>query len=786
MINNKLNNKLLIPILPLRDIIVYPFIILPLFIGRDKSIKCLEEVMRKDKKIILVTQKESNKDFPNIDDLFNVGTLSIVLQFVRLHNGTIKILIEGLNRIKIKNIYDNGNFFISELEYIKEICNLTNNEKEAYCKILINKFEDYIKLDKKISIDILNSIYNIEFNNISKLVDIISSNLPIKINDKQYILEESNILNRINFLIKIIEKELDILIIEKKIRNRIKKQMEKSQKEYYLNEQIKAIQKELGNKDNIDEYEIFEKKINDLKSSKEIKLKIKNELNKLKNMPMMSAESTVVRNYIDWLLIIPWKKKTKLKSDINYAKTILDNDHYGLKKVKERILEYLSVQIRSKNNKIKGPILCFVGPPGVGKTSLGKSIAKATGRKYIKISLGGLKDESEIRGHRRTYIGSMPGKIIQRISKVGVKNPLFLLDEIDKMSSDLRGDPSSALLEVLDPDQNYSFNDHYIELDYDLSEVMFITTSNSISNIPIPLLDRMEIINISSYTEDEKLNIAKNYLFTKQINQNFLKKSEIKINNDSIINIIRYYTQESGVRNLEKQISKICRKVVTLIENDNNIKSIEINIDNINKFLGPKKFDYEKYYNKENQIGIVNGLAWTESGGDIMPVEILINKGKGRLIYTGSLGDIIKESIKTSLTFIKHISDILDIKNNYEDIDIHVHMPETSIHKDGPSAGITICIALISSLLNIPVKSNIAMTGEITLYGNILPIGGLKEKILAAKRNGINNIIIPKNNNYDLEELEKDILYNLNIHLVNNINEVILLSFINNPLKNFS
>ncbi|WP_130617016.1 endopeptidase La [endosymbiont of Sipalinus gigas] len=784
--NNKLNNKLLIPILPLRDIIVYPFIILPLFIGRDKSIKCLEEVMRKDKKIILVTQKESNKDFPNIDDLFNVGTLSIVLQFVRLHNGTIKILIEGLNRIKIKNIYDNGNFFISELEYIKEICNLTNNEKEAYCKILINKFEDYIKLDKKISIDILNSIYNIEFNNISKLVDIISSNLPIKINDKQYILEESNILNRINFLIKIIEKELDILIIEKKIRNRIKKQMEKSQKEYYLNEQIKAIQKELGNKDNIDEYEIFEKKINDLKSSKEIKLKIKNELNKLKNMPMMSAESTVVRNYIDWLLIIPWKKKTKLKSDINYAKTILDNDHYGLKKVKERILEYLSVQIRSKNNKIKGPILCFVGPPGVGKTSLGKSIAKATGRKYIKISLGGLKDESEIRGHRRTYIGSMPGKIIQRISKVGVKNPLFLLDEIDKMSSDLRGDPSSALLEVLDPDQNYSFNDHYIELDYDLSEVMFITTSNSISNIPIPLLDRMEIINISSYTEDEKLNIAKNYLFTKQINQNFLKKSEIKINNDSIINIIRYYTQESGVRNLEKQISKICRKVVTLIENDNNIKSIEINIDNINKFLGPKKFDYEKYYNKENQIGIVNGLAWTESGGDIMPVEILINKGKGRLIYTGSLGDIIKESIKTSLTFIKHISDILDIKNNYEDIDIHVHMPETSIHKDGPSAGITICIALISSLLNIPVKSNIAMTGEITLYGNILPIGGLKEKILAAKRNGINNIIIPKNNNYDLEELEKDILYNLNIHLVNNINEVILLSFINNPLKNFS
>ncbi len=767
------HNNTEILILPLRDVVVYPNMIVPLFIGRKKSIFCLELSMKQNKKILLVAQKKASTNNPNINDLFNVGTISTILQVLKLPDGTIKILVEGLKRAKIIEIQDKGKYFIALINKINEI---KTNKKELniITKTLTHQFEKYIKLNKKIPIEILNSLNNIH--DPIKLADTIATHIPLKLNNKQRILEIIDINERLEYLINIIESEINILKIEKKIRNRIKKQMGKSQKEYYLNEQIKAIQKELGDTNSYNEYELIYKKFQKTKIPKEIKKKTNIELQKLKLMSPLSAEATVVRNYIDWIIQIPWYKKTKIKKNLIEAKKILDKDHYGLEHIKERILEYLAVQNRS--NKLKGPILCFIGPPGVGKTSLGKSISKATGRKYIKISLGGLKDEAEIRGHRKTYIGSMPGKIIQKITKSKVINPLFLLDEIDKISSDMRGDPSSALLEVLDPEQNIIFNDHYIEVDYNLSHVMFIATANSINNISPPLLDRMEIIKLSGYTENEKINIAKKYLIPKQIKNNFLKKKEISINNKIIIDIIRYYTKESGVRGLEKEISKICRKSVKKITINKRYKSIKINPKNLKKYLGIRKYDFEKI-KKENPIGQVTGLAWTETGGEIITVESICIHGKGKLIYTGSLGEVMQESIKIALTVVRSLVKKIKIieKNFYNTKDIHIHIPEGATPKDGPSAGITICTSIISSLTKNKVKSNIAMTGELTLYGKIIPIGGLKEKILAALRGGIKKIIIPIGNKKDLEEIPKNIIKNIKVYTFKNIKEVIKLSF---------
>ncbi len=766
-------------ILPLRDVVVYPNMIVPLFIGRKKSIFCLELSMKQNKKILLVAQKKASTDDPNIDDLFNVGTISTILQVLKLPDGTIKILVEGLERAKIIEIQNKGKYFIALINKINE-SKINTKEQKIITKTLIHQFETYIKLSKKIPIEVLNSLNNIQ--NPVKLADTIATHIPLKLNSKQRILEINNINERLEYLIAMIESEINILKIEKKIRNRIKKQMEKSQKEYYLNEQIKAIQKELGDINSLNEYELIYKKFQKTKIPKKIKKKANLELKKLKLMSPLSAEATVVRSYIDWIIEIPWYKKTKIKKDLIKAKNILDKDHYGLEHVKERILEYLAVQNRS--NKVKGPILCFVGPPGVGKTSLGKSISKATGRKYIKISLGGIRDEAEIRGHRKTYIGSMPGKIIQKITKTKVINPLFLLDEIDKISSDMRGDPSSALLEVLDPEQNNIFNDHYIEVDYDLSHVMFIATANSINNISPPLLDRMEIIKLVGYTENEKINIAKKYLIPKQIKNNFLKKKEISINNKIIIDIVRYYTRESGVRNLEREISKICRKSVKKITTNKKCKSIRINLKNLKKYLGIKKYDFEKI-KKENPIGQVTGLAWTETGGEIITIESICIPGKGKLTYTGSLGEVMQESIKIALTVVRTLTKKIKIENKfYNKNDIHIHIPEGSTPKDGPSAGITICTSMISSLTKNKVKSNIAMTGEITLYGNIIPIGGLKEKLLAALRGGIKKVIIPIGNKKDLEEIPKNIIKNLKIYTLKNIKEVIKLIFKKNIFIN--
>ncbi len=759
-------------ILPLRDVVVYPNMIVPLFIGRKKSIFCLELSMQQNKKILLVAQKKASTNEPNINDLFKIGTVSSILQVLKLPDGTIKILVEGLERAKIIEIQDKGKYFIALVKKIHE-SKINKKEKEIITKTLINQFEYYIKISKKIPIEVLNSLNHI--NNPVKLADTIATHIPLKLNSKQHILEITNINKRLEYLIAMIESEINILKIEKKIRNRIKKQMEKSQKEYYLNEQIKAIQKELGEINSSNEYELLYKKFKNTKIPKEIKKKTKIELQKLKLMSPLSAEATVIRNYIDWIIQIPWYKKSKIKKNLIEAKKILDEDHYGLEHIKERILEYLAVQNRS--NKVKGPILCFIGPPGVGKTSLGKSISKATGRKYIKISLGGIRDEAEIRGHRKTYIGSMPGKIIQKISKAKVINPLFLLDEIDKISSDMRGDPSSALLEVLDTEQNNIFNDHYIEVEYDLSNIMFIATANSTHNISSPLLDRMEIIKLVGYTEDEKLNIAKKYLIPKQIKNNFLKTQEISINNKVIINIIRYYTRESGVRSLEREISKICRKSVKKITINKKCKKNKINLKNLEKYLGVKKYDYEKI-KKENPIGQVTGLAWTETGGEIINIESICIPGKGKLTYTGSLGEVMQESIKISLTVVRTLAKKINIDNQFHNKnDIHIHIPEGATPKDGPSAGITICTSIISSLTKNKIKSNIAMTGEITLYGKILPIGGLKEKLLAALRGGIKKVIIPKENKKDLSEIPKNIIKNLKIYTFKNIKEVLKLSF---------
>lgn len=756
------------PALPLRDVVIYPYMIIPLFVGRKKSINCLEKSMQQNKKIILIAQKEASIDKPELNDLFSIGTISKILQMLKLPDGTVKVLIEGLQRAKINNFIENDNHFIAHIEQITSPI-IEQRKQEILIRTTINQFEYYIKLNKKIPTEILTTINKIE--EADKLADTIAAHMSIKLKDKQMILETFDVSKRLENLMIIMESEIDLLQIEKKIRNRVKKQMEKSQREYYLNEQIKAIQKELGDIENTtDEYKILKTKIDKTKMPKDVKIKIKSELQKLKMMSPMSAEAVVVRNYIDWIIQVPWHNKTKIKKDLKKAKYMLDMDHFGLENIKERIIEYLAVQTRTK--KTKGPILCLVGPPGVGKTSLGESIAKATGRKYLRMSLGGMRDEAEIRGHRRTYIGSMPGKLIQKITKIGVKNPLFLLDEIDKISSDIRGDPASALLEVLDPEQNTNFNDHYLEVDYDFSDVMFVATSNSM-NIPAPLIDRMEIIKLSGYTEDEKLNIAKKHILPKQIKRNALKNNELNINDKTIINIIRHYTCEAGVRNLEKELSKLCRKTVKILFMNKSIKKIKINNRNLKKYLGIPKYHLNEI-NTTNKIGRVIGLAWTEVGGELLTIETECVPGKGKLTYTGSLGDIMQESIQTAMTVVRARTDKFYInKNFYEKYDIHVHVPEGAIPKDGPSAGIAMSTALISCLTKKAIKSNIAMTGEITLHGLVLSIGGLKEKLLAAHRGGIKTVIIPYQNKRDLEEIPKNIISALKIYPVKNIEEVL-------------
>jgi len=760
-----------IPVLPLRDVVVYPHMVIPLFVGREKSIRCLESAMDNDKKILLVAQKEATTDEPSIDDLFTVGTVASVLQMLKLPDGTVKVLVEGVQRATLTSLDDSEEFFTAQIEYI-ESPEIDENEQEVLIRAAVSQFEGYIKLNKKIPPEVLTSLNNIE--DAARLADTIAAHMPLKLADKQSVLEMSDVNERLEYLMAMMESEIDLLQVEKRIRNRVKKQMEKSQREYYLNEQMKAIQKELGEMDDVpDEFEALKRKIDEAKMPAEAKEKAEAELQKLKMMSPMSAEATVVRGYIDWMVQVPWVGRSKVKKDLRKAQETLDKDHFGLDRVKDRILEYLAVQ--SRVNKIRGPILCLVGPPGVGKTSLGQSIAKATGRKYIRMALGGVRDEAEIRGHRRTYIGSMPGKLIQKMAKVGVRNPLFLLDEIDKMSADMRGDPASALLEVLDPEQNNAFNDHYLEVDYDLSDVMFVATSNSM-NIPGPLLDRMEVIRLSGYTEDEKLNIAKDHLLPKQMERNALKSGELTVEDSAIMGIIRFYTREAGVRSLERELSKLCRKAVKALLLDKKLKHITINAENLSEYLGVQRFDYGRA-DEKNRIGEVTGLAWTEVGGDLLTIETASVPGKGKLSYTGSLGEVMQESIQAAMTVVRSRAESLGINNDfYEKRDIHVHVPEGATPKDGPSAGIAMCTALVSSLTGNPVKAEVAMTGEITLRGQVLPIGGLKEKLLAAHRGGIKTVLIPFENKRDLEEIPDNVIADLSIHPVKNIEEVLKLA----------
>nr|WP_282490040.1 endopeptidase La [Providencia alcalifaciens] len=794
--NPERSERIEIPVLPLRDVVVYPHMVIPLFVGREKSIHSLEAAMDHDKQVMLVAQKEASTDEPGVNDLFTVGTIASVIQMLKLPDGTVKVLVEGLRRARITSLTDNGEYFLAQAEYLpndsakaaiyddasKEPSAaelVDEKEQEVLYRTIVSQFESYIKLNKKIPPEVLTSLHTIEQDQLDKLADTIASHMPLKLADKQRVLEMANIAERVEFLMAMMESETELLQVEKRIRNRVKKQMEKSQREYYLNEQMKAIQKELGEMDDApDENESLKRKIEEAKMPKEAQEKAEAELQKLKMMSPMSAEATVVRSYIDWMVQVPWHKRSKVKKDLVKAQEVLDTDHYGLERVKDRILEYLAVQ--SRVSKIKGPILCLVGPPGVGKTSLGQSIAKATGREYTRMALGGVRDEAEIRGHRRTYIGSMPGKLIQKMAKVGVKNPLFLLDEIDKMSSDMRGDPASALLEVLDPEQNVAFNDHYLEVDYDLSDVMFVATSNSM-NIPAPLLDRMEVIRLSGYTEDEKLNIAKRHLLSKQIERNALKKGELSIDDGALMSIIRYYTREAGVRGLEREISKLCRKAVKALLMDKKLKHIEITADNLKDYLGVRRFDYG-HADTENRVGQVTGLAWTEVGGDLLTIETACVPGKGKLTYTGSLGEVMQESIQTALTVVRARAEKLGINSDfYEKRDIHVHVPEGATPKDGPSAGIAMSTALVSCLTGNPVKADVAMTGEITLRGLVLPIGGLKEKLLAAHRGGIKTVLIPDDNKRDLEEIPQNVIADLQIHPVKTIEEVLSLALVNPP-----
>jgi ATP-dependent Lon protease len=769
-----------IPVLALRDVVVYPHMVIPLFVGREKSIKCLEAAMDNDKQVLLVAQKDSGTDEPEESDIFNVGTVATILQLLKLPDGTVKVLVEGTQRATIKDFEDSEEFFVANAEFLQST-EISETDQDVFMRSAINQFEGYVKLNKKIAPEVLSSVSGIE--ETARLADTMAAHMPLKVAEKQKVLEYSDVKERLEYLMALMEGEIDLLQVEKKIRSRVKKQMEKSQREYYLNEQMKAIQKELGDLEDVpDEFEGLAQKIEQASMPEEAKDKTKSELNKLKMMSPMSAEATVVRTYIDTMIGVPWKKRSKVKKDLAKAQEILDADHFGLGKVKERIIEYLAVQQRI--NKLKGPILCLVGPPGVGKTSLGQSIARSTGRKYVRMALGGVRDEAEIRGHRRTYIGSMPGKIIQNMSKVGVKNPLFLLDEIDKISSDMRGDPSSALLEVLDPEQNTNFNDHYLEVDYDLSDVMFVATSNSF-NIPGPLLDRMEVIRLAGYTEDEKLNISIRHLIPKQIKRNGLKANEISIEDSAIIGIIRYYTREAGVRSLEREISKLCRKAVKDILLDSSVKQVVINDDNLEKYLGVKRHDYGKA-DDNNKVGQVTGLAWTEVGGDLLTIECASMSGKGKLNYTGSLGDVMQESIQAALTVVRSRAKALRINEDfYEKRDIHVHVPEGATPKDGPSAGIAMVTGLVSSLTGNPVRADVAMTGEITLRGEVLPIGGLKEKLLAAHRGGIKTVVIPKDNERDLKEIPENVLEGLSIHPVKQIEEVLELALVE-PIASFS
>ncbi|MDH5446294.1 MAG: endopeptidase La [Gammaproteobacteria bacterium] len=757
-----------IPILPLRDVVVYPHMVIPLFVGREKSIKALETAMENDKQILLVAQKSAAQDDPQPEDVYRIGTVSSILQLLKLPDGTVKVLVEGNRRAKILHFMDEDELFTAQVVNVEDEA-LDDREAEVLIRSLTAQFDQYVKLNKKVPPEILSSLSSID--DPGRLADTIAAHMSLKIDEKQKILEIDGMRERFEHLMGIMESEIDLLQVEKRIRGRVKRQMEKSQREYYLNEQMKAIQKELGDMDDVpNEIEELEQKIEKAGMSKEAKTKAKAEMGKLKMMSPMSAEATVVRNYLDWLVNVPWKKRSKVRHDLAEAEKVLEEDHYGLEKVKERILEYLAVQQRVK--QMKGPILCLVGPPGVGKTSLGKSIARATHRKFMRMSLGGVRDEAEIRGHRRTYIGSMPGKIIQNLSKVGTRNPLFLLDEIDKMAMDFRGDPASALLEVLDPEQNNTFADHYLEVDYDLSEVMFVATSNSM-NIPGPLLDRMEVIRLSGYTEDEKVNIAKQYLISKQMKNNGLKEDELSINEGTLRDIVRFYTREAGVRNLEREIAKICRKVVKDVLLKPSDKKISVTPKNLEKYLGVQRFRFGRA-EENDQVGQVVGLAWTEVGGDLLTIETAMMPGKGKHSVTGQLGDVMKESIQAAMTVVRSRSEVLGIDDEiFEKKDIHVHVPEGAIPKDGPSAGIGMCTALVSALTNIPVKADVAMTGEITLRGEVLPIGGLKEKLLAAHRGGIKTVLIPDENRRDLTEIPKNIQADLDIKPVKWIDEVL-------------
>ena len=772
------NTQRTMPVLPLRDVVVFPYMVMPLFVGRAKSINALEEAMNDDKQLLLVSQREADLEEPTPEDLFDVGTIANIIQLLKLPDGTVKVLVEGQNRAKINNLEDGEKCFSAQITPIETTY---GDEKELVVakSAVLSEFENYLTLNKKVPTDILNALQRID--DVDRLADTMAAHLPVSIRHKQNALELANVQERLEYLLGMMESEADILQVEKRIRGRVKKQMEKSQRNYYLNEQIKAIRKEMDggeNEDTIDEVEQLHQKVEAAGMPADVRDKVENELQKLKMMSAMSSEATVIRSYIEWMIQVPWHQRSKVKKDIVKAQQVLDTDHYGLDRVKERILEYLAVQARL--NKVKGPILCLVGPPGVGKTSLGQSIANATGRKYVRMALGGVRDEAEIRGHRKTYIGALPGKLIQKMAKVGVKNPLFLLDEIDKMASDMRGDPASALLEVLDPEQNTTFNDHYLEVDYDLSDVMFVATSNSM-NIPGPLLDRMEVIRLSGYTEDEKLNIAMRHLLAKQIERNGLKKGELTVEESAILDIIRYYTREAGVRGLEREISKICRKAVKNLLVNPKLKSITVNSDNLHDYLGVKRFEFGKA-DTQNRIGEVTGLAWTEVGGDLLTIETASVVGKGKLSFTGSLGDVMKESIQAAMTVVRARADKLAINAEFhEKRDIHIHVPDGATPKDGPSAGIAMCTALISCLTGNPVRADVAMTGEISLRGKVLPIGGLKEKLLAAHRGGIKTVLIPKENVKDLEEIPENVKQNLAIHAVETIDEVLGFALENPP-----
>ncbi|MSR15655.1 MAG: endopeptidase La [Gammaproteobacteria bacterium] len=765
------DSKNLLPLLPLRDVVVYPHMVIPLFVGRDKSVKALEKAMEETKQILLVAQKSAGDDNPKATEIHPVGTVSNILQLLRLPDGTIKVLVEGVRRARIVEFVDLGNYHAATVEDLLQEA-LSEREAEVLTRSLMSQFDQYVKLNRKVPPEIVSSLTSID--DASRLADTIAAHLSIKLQEKQKILEIIDVRARLEHLIGLMETEIDLLQVEKRLRGRVKKQMEKSQREYYLNEQMKAIQNELGeNEHGISEFDELAARIAKLGMHKEARTRADAELKKLRMMSPMSAEATVVRNYIDWIMNVPWKARSKISSDIDKAEKILDEDHYGLEKVKERIVEYLAVQQRVK--KMKGPILCLVGPPGVGKTSLGRSIARATNRKFVRMSLGGVRDEAEIRGHRRTYVGSLPGKILQNMAKVGTRNPLFLLDEIDKMAMDFRGDPASALLEVLDPEQNSTFSDHYLEVDYDLSEVMFVTTANSM-NIPAPLLDRMEVIRLAGYTEDEKLNIAQKYLIPKQVKANGLRVDEIQIAESALRDIVRYYTREAGVRNLEREIANLCRKVVKQVLKKPTEKAVIVSAKVLEKYLGVKRFRFG-LAEGEDRIGQVTGLAWTEVGGDLLTIEAAIVPGKGKETYTGRLGDVMQESIKAAMTVVRSRASSLGIKPDfYRSIDVHFHVPEGATPKDGPSAGVGMCTALVSALTGIAVRADVAMTGEITLRGEVLPIGGLKEKLLAALRGGIRTVLIPVENERDLKEIPPNIKQELTIKPVRWIDEVLALA----------